>query len=97
MPLVILSQPINAAAFVLDGIMFGAGAFQKSCKLVAIASTPALVCMAVATTCSEAATKLLVVWMGLLLLMMGRAATILTDMYLGDDGHFYWMRHSCNI
>ncbi|GAX80950.1 hypothetical protein CEUSTIGMA_g8385.t1 [Chlamydomonas eustigma] len=93
MPLVILSQPINAAAFALDGILFGAGAFQESCKVVAIASAPALICMVLSTAYTEASTRLLVVWIGLLLLMIGRAVTILSDVYTGL-GKFSWMRHN---
>ena len=47
MPLVIVSQPLNAVAFVLDGVVFGAGAFALSCRLVAVAAVPAMACIAV--------------------------------------------------
>ena len=50
MPLLVFSQPLNTAAFVLDGVVFGAGAFAMSCRLVAVAATPALACMGVAAT-----------------------------------------------
>ena len=75
MPLLILSQPVNAMAFVLDGVVFGSGAFVQSCQLVAVAAVPSLACMAIASSSSMANWRLLWVWIGLLSLMAARAGT----------------------
>lgn len=63
-------------AFVLDGVVFGSGAFMQSCQLIAIAAIPALTCMAIASSCNMANWRLMWVWIGLLALMAARAGTI---------------------
>ncbi len=94
MPLVVLSQPVNAAAFVLDGIVFGAGAFAQSCKWVAVAAVPALTCHALAAACGEATNvRLLWVWIGLIALMAGRTATIFFALKTAS-GPFSWMERA---
>ena len=90
MPILILSQPVNALAFVLDGVIFGAGGFVQSCRLMAVATVPALACMAVAATCEFPNWRMLWVWIGLLSLMAARAGAIWASMK-GAGKPFAWM------
>jgi Na+-driven multidrug efflux pump len=76
MPLVVASQPINAAAFALDGVIFGAGGFGAACVCTAGAALPALACIAAGAAAPGDNARLLWVWLGLLALMVVRAATI---------------------
>jgi hypothetical protein len=93
MPILVLSQPVNALAFVLDGVIFGASAFIQSCHLVAVAAIPALACMGVAVSCSSANWSLLWVWIGLLALMAARAMAIWWSLKTAY-GPFAWMSDS---
>ena len=70
---VVPSQPINAAAFVVDGMLFGASDFL-ACALIVLASAlPALGLMRAAPSRGPAG-GLLAVWAGLAVFMLGRAA-----------------------
>jgi putative MATE family efflux protein len=84
MPVVISLQPVNAAAFTMDGILYGFNGFAYAAKAMAISAGPAIATMlagmkflvpAVAVTKAPAAV-LGVVWSGLAVVMIGRFLTI---------------------
>ncbi|KAK9916841.1 hypothetical protein WJX75_007700 [Coccomyxa subellipsoidea] len=76
-PWVILSQPINALAFVWDGVLYGAGGFEYAAKAMAVCATPAIGCMLLALLAPGAPDlELGAVWLGLTVLMSMRSITI---------------------
>ncbi|BDA40630.1 Protein DETOXIFICATION 44, chloroplastic [Coccomyxa sp. Obi] len=76
-PFVILSQPINALAFVWDGVLYGAGGFEYAAKAMAVCATPAVGCMLLALLAPGAPDlELGAVWLGLTVLMTMRSITI---------------------
>ncbi|CAK0735532.1 hypothetical protein CVIRNUC_000596 [Coccomyxa viridis] len=76
-PWVILSQPINALAFVWDGILYGAGGFSYAAKAMAVCAAPAVGCMLMAlNTPGRPDMELNAVWLGLTVLMAMRSLTI---------------------
>ncbi|EIE26724.1 hypothetical protein COCSUDRAFT_46203 [Coccomyxa subellipsoidea C-169] len=76
-PWVILSQPINALAFVWDGVLYGAGGFEYAAKAMAVCATPAVGCMLLALLAPGAPDlELGAVWLGLIVLMSMRSITI---------------------
>ncbi|KAL4458004.1 hypothetical protein ABPG75_012869 [Micractinium tetrahymenae] len=84
MPAVILTQPLNSLAFLMDGVLYGAGGFQYAAVAMVAACLPAAAVMLAATKLAGASgvalapqdVQLLGVWAGLGLLMFGRFATI---------------------
>eukprot|EP00879_Flechtneria_rotunda_P026160 GHRR01027873.1.p1 GENE.GHRR01027873.1~~GHRR01027873.1.p1 ORF type:complete len:185 (+),score=66.40 GHRR01027873.1:68-556(+) len=79
LPFVIATQPINALAFVWDGVLFGAGGFRFASFQMALCALPAVVIMNLgphAIPEGAAALKLQYVWLGLSLVMSFRALSI---------------------
>lgn len=79
LPWVVASQPVNALAFVWDGVLFGAGGFRYASVQMALCALPAVVIMNLGPHAVEgaaAAAKLQWVWLGLCLVMAFRAASI---------------------
>jgi putative MATE family efflux protein len=89
MPVVAATQPVNALAFVLDGVLYGAGGFRFAAVQMFACAVPAVAVMAVplvvagGASSSSAATRLAFVWAGLALLMAGRAASIAAALWAG--------------
>lgn len=86
LPWVAASQPLNALAFVWDGVLFGAGGFRYASLQMALAAIPGITLMvagpqihggaAGAAGAAGPEAKLAYVWAGLMLVMAGRAAGI---------------------
>jgi Na+-driven multidrug efflux pump len=77
---VVGTQPINSAAFVWDGVLFGAGGFRYACLQMGLSAAPAVgVMAAIAGRGSPApAVALAGVWAGLGTVMAMRWITIYT-------------------
>jgi len=84
-PWVVLTQPINALAFVADGVLYGAGGFRYASIQMACCALPAVGlmtygCQLAAAAAAPAAVapqvQLAWVWAGLTLVMALRAVTI---------------------
>lgn len=80
-PVVIISQPLNAIAFVLDGIMYAMGSYVFASRAMVLASIPAIMLMAggwvlYANSVLVSIDILRTVWVGLIVLMCVRIATI---------------------
>ncbi len=73
----VLTQPINMAAFVLDGVLFGAGGFKFASVAMAASALPALLLCGAGALAATPGAAMLWVWAGLTALMLGRMATIL--------------------
>lgn len=73
MPIVALSQPLNAIAFTLDGVVYGSGGFVYACIFSAFAALPALALIVKASLVAglgdHAVASLGWTWGGLCLLM----------------------------
>ncbi|MEW5300951.1 MAG: hypothetical protein WDW36_003839 [Sanguina aurantia] len=77
LPVVILTQPLNALAFVWDGVLFGYGGFKYAAVATAASALPAVaVMLASAKYSSSAEAQLLGVWLGLATVMTLRIVTI---------------------
>jgi len=78
MPIVAATQPLNALAFALDGVLYGAGGFRFAAVQMALCAAPAVALMGAGATRAgaTAAERLGWVWAGLALLMAGRAVSI---------------------
>ncbi len=90
MPALVLTQPINALAFVGDGVLFGAGGFKYASIFMTLAALPALflILLGVRIPGPEA---LVLVWSGLSVLMLVRALSIMAA-YLLKRGPFLSLR-----
>lgn len=76
-PWVILTQPINALAFVWDGVLFGCNGFKYAAKAMAVCAAPAASCMLLALEfVGDYDAQLTAVWLGLSLLMVMRCLTV---------------------
>ena len=76
-PWVILTQPINALAFVWDGVLFGCNGFKYAAKAMAVCAAPAASCMLLALEfVGDYDAQLTAVWLGLSLLMVMRCLTL---------------------
>ncbi|DBA99785.1 TPA: hypothetical protein ACH3X3_012329 [Trebouxia sp. C0006] len=76
-PWVILTQPINALAFVWDGVLYGCNGFKYAAKAMAVCAAPAVSCMLLGLEFSgDYDVQLTSVWLGLSLLMVMRCLTI---------------------
>ncbi|KAF6252887.1 hypothetical protein COO60DRAFT_491198 [Scenedesmus sp. NREL 46B-D3] len=79
LPFVVATQPVNALAFVWDGVLFGAGGFRYASVQMALCAVPAVVLMNLgphALAGAAPAIKLQYVWLGLSLVMCCRALSI---------------------
>eukprot|EP00887_Chlorella_sp_A99_P001482 scaffold8.g1482.t1 len=78
MPLVFCTQPLNALAFVMDGILMGVSGFSYAARAMAAAAAPAILVMVVGSHAAggSADLMLLSVWAGLALFMLSRLATL---------------------
>ena len=83
-PWIVLTQPVTALAFVLDGARYGAGGFEYAAKATALgAAPPAILCMLLGLqVLPQPELALSAVWLGLTVLMAMRAATIYVPYYL---------------
>jgi Na+-driven multidrug efflux pump len=77
-PLQVLTQPLNALAFLMDGILYGAGGFGYAAVAMAAAALPALLVMRAGASLAggDSAAQLLAVWAGLGSVMALRWLTI---------------------
>lgn len=76
MPFVVLTQPLNALAFVWDGVLFGAGGFKYAALSMPLNAAPAVAMMLVAQALVDDPTSLLYcVWAALSVVMAMRALT----------------------
>jgi len=76
-PWVILTQPINALAFVWDGVLYGCNGFKYAAKAMAVCAAPAVSCMLLGLEfAGDYDAQLTSVWLGLSLLMVMRCLTI---------------------
>eukprot|EP00890_Picochlorum_soloecismus_P000014 jgi/Picsp_1/1012/NSC_04496-R1_mate efflux family protein chloroplastic-like len=81
-PAIIISQPVNAFAFVLDGVLYGFGEFTYTAKAMAFSALPAICTMYIGfMLCSSLSLDsiciLKSVWAGLFVLMVMRSITML--------------------
>ncbi len=76
-PWVILTQPINALAFVWDGVLYGCNGFKYAAKAMTVCAAPAASCMLLGLEFTgDFDAQLISVWLGLALLMVMRCLTI---------------------
>jgi putative MATE family efflux protein len=75
-PLVIVTQPLNALAFTLDGVAYGVGAFPYAAKAMVAAAVPAIAVMIAGQRLPGLDGKVLAVWAGLVTVMAGRVLTL---------------------
>ncbi|KAF8069710.1 DTX44 [Scenedesmus sp. PABB004] len=77
-PVLAASQPVNALAFVWDGILFGAGGFRFAAVQMALCAAPAAAVMALGARAAgdDVALRLCGVWAGLVLVMAARGGSI---------------------
>lgn len=100
MPFVVVTQPLNAMAFIWDGVLFGVGGFQYASGAMALCALPAVALMLHGDVLvgwldrvvglagqASAPPELLLVWAGLSLLMALRVLTIYVP-YLLHKGPF---------
>lgn len=76
-----LTQPINALAFLADGILYGVGGFGYAAVAMVLACLPAGSVMIIGSRLASGSTaaldsQLQAVWLGLALLMLLRFLTI---------------------
>lgn len=81
LPAVVATQPLNALAFALDGVLYGVGGFGHAARAMAVAAAPAAGVMLVGWRVAGDAglgadAQLLAIWAGLATLMAGRFLTI---------------------
>ncbi len=80
----ILTQPLNSLAFLMDGVLYGAGGYRYAALAMLASCVPAATAMLGAAQLTgspglaldPADAQLLGVWAGLGILMLGRFATI---------------------
>ena len=78
-PWVILTQPINALAFVWDGVLYGVNGFKYAAKAMTVCAVPAASAMLLGAKFAAGKsldTDLAAVWLGLSILMVMRCLTI---------------------
>ena len=76
-PWVFLTQPINALAFVWDGVLYGVNGFKYAAKAMIVCAAPAASCMLLCLRMpGDYNAQLTAVWLGLSLLMVMRCLTI---------------------
>lgn len=75
LPAVILSQPVNAAAFVADGVLFGFGGFKFASVQMAACAAPAVWITSMGAQ-QGGVQSLYYVWAGLIAVMTLRAVSI---------------------
>ena len=76
-PWVFLTQPINALAFVWDGVLYGVNGFKYAAKAMTVCAAPAASCMLLGLQFpGDYDAQLTAVWLGLCLLMVMRCLTI---------------------
>lgn len=76
-PWVVLSQPINALAFVWDGVLYGANGFRYAAAAMVMCAVPAVACMFAGLRFPASGTAQLTwVWAGLIVLMAMRILTL---------------------
>lgn len=82
-PQQIITQPINALAFLADGVLYGVGGFSYAAVAMVMACLPAGAAMLLGSRLSAGLAagaaqdgQLIAVWAGLALLMLGRFLTI---------------------
>lgn len=78
-PWVFLTQPINALAFVWDGVLYGVNGFKYAAKAMIVCAAPAASCMLLGLHLplpGNYDAQLTAVWLGLSLLMIMRCLTI---------------------
>lgn len=83
-PIVILTQPLNALAFVWDGVLYGAGGFAYAAKAMPLCALPSVLCMLGSTLSNVPDKQLLLVWAGLTLLMLMRTLSVWVPFRLGS-------------
>lgn len=76
MPIVILTQPVNALAFAWDGVLYGSGGFSYASVAMAFCAAPAIAVMVFGSRLGLGGSALTWVWMGLSTVMALRALTI---------------------
>ena len=82
-PVVVLTQPLNALAFVWDGVLYGAGGFAYAARVMPVCALPACACMLASLTSHVPDVQLGFVWGGLTLLMIMRSLTVWVPFRLG--------------
>jgi len=85
LPAVIATQPLNALAFTLDGVLYGVNGFKYAAGAMIASALPAVAAMLLGMQAAGALGwtfdgRLLVVWGGLALLMFLRFATIMVPL-----------------
>ena len=76
-PWIFLTQPINALAFVWDGVLYGVNGFKYAAKAMIVCAAPAASCMLLGLQMpGDYEAQLTAVWLGLSLLMVMRCLTI---------------------
>lgn len=87
MPAVVLTQPLNALAFVLDGVLYGVSGFEYAARATVVAAAPAVGVMLLGTRWAAGApdAQLAWVWAGLTVLMAMRALTIYVPYRMRHD------------
>ena len=75
-PIVVLTQPLNALAFVWDGVLYGAGGFSYAAKAMPVCAVPAVAVMLTSLLGHAPDRQLIAIWAGLTLLMLNRSLTI---------------------
>ena len=79
LPVIAVTQPLSALAFVLDGVIYGAGGFAVAAKLMLANAAPAVATMLVGCRVlfpDSPELQLASVWAGLAVFMTMRASTI---------------------
>lgn len=79
LPVIIVTQPINAVAFLLDGILYGVNGFPYAAKALVLCAIPSASLMWIG---SHYMNPLLAIWLGLTLVMTLRVTTIYVPYYL---------------
>lgn len=90
LPVIALTQPLSALAFVSDGLIYGAGGFKTAAKLMPFCAGPAIALMVAGCKgpfAQDPGMRLWAVWAGLSLFMLLRAASIY-GMFLARRGPF---------
>jgi hypothetical protein len=87
----IATQPLNALAFLMDGVLYGCGGFRFAAVAMTTACIPALAAMLVGTRLAAGLApaaaldgQLAAVWLGLGCLMLLRFATLYIPLRMGQ-------------
>ena len=78
-PVIALTQPLSALAFVMDGVIYGAGGFAVAAKLMGINAAPSILSMIVGCKLAfrrSPTLQLAAIWAGLVVFMLMRGYTI---------------------